>query len=238
MTESRRSFRRVDQQAGERDEAGEALGPDHGLPAPVAAPSATARDGRLGRRAAHRVGGLQFLAMARLEQLAPLLGLGDQLGWIEDRRVALPAQHPRDELAARRVVGLEDHAAPRGAVRLLGGADLAVGAEVALHQPGDSLAQEDLRRPLDLAHLPLGAARVVAAVEVLGRREVVLRLGRVGDLAADPGEAKDAHRVALVRVADQIELASAVDEVVRVHLAGGLLVALHRVVVELDRLAA
>ncbi len=91
---------------------------------------------------------------------------------------------------------------------------------------------------VDLAHLPLGAARVVAAVEVLGRGEVVLGLGRVGDLAADPRQPEDAHRVALMRVADQIELPRAVDEVVGVDLARRLLVALHRVVVELDRLAA
>ena len=66
----------------------------------------------------------------------------------------------------------------------------------------------------------------------------MLGLGRVGDLALDPAEAEDAHGVALVRVADQIELAVAEDEVVRVHLAVGDLVALHRVVRELDPLAA
>ena len=86
-------------------------------------------------------------------------------------------------------------------------AKLAVAAEVALDQPGDPLAQEDRGAALDLAHLPVGALAVVAAVEVLGRREVVLGLGRVGDLAADPREAEDPHLVALVRVADQIELA-------------------------------
>ena len=66
----------------------------------------------------------------------------------------------------------------------------------------------------------------------------MLGLRRVGDLAADSREPEDANRVALVRVADQIELPVAEDEVVGVHLAVGDLVALHRVVAELDRLAA
>ena len=46
--------------------------------------------------------------------------------------------------------------------------------------------------PLDLAHLPVGARGVVAAVEVLGRGEVVLGLGRVGDLAL--GSARGGRR--------------------------------------------
>jgi len=86
--------------------------------------------------------------------------------------------------------------------------------------------------------LPVGAAAVVAAIEVLGRREVVLGLGRVADLALDPGEAEDAHRLALVRVADQIELAAAEDQVVGVDLPLRGVAALHREVGELDRLAA
>jgi hypothetical protein len=65
----------------------------------------------------------------------------------------------------------------------------------------------------------------------------VLGLGRVGDLAADPRQPEHAHVVALVRVADQIELDVAKDEVVGVDLAVGDLVALERVVAELDRLA-
>ena len=93
-------------------------------------------------------------------------------------------------------------------------------------------------RALDLPQLPVGAAAVVAAVEVLGRREVVLGLGRVADLALDPGEAEDAHRLALVRVADQIELAAAEDQVEGVDLALRGVAALHREVGELDRLAA
>src|SRR5690606_3442426 len=97
---------------------------------------------------------------------------------------------------------------------------------------------EDGRGPLDLTELPIGAPAVVAAVEVLRRREVVLGLGGVADLPLDPREAEDTHRVALVRVTDQVELAGPEDEVVGVHLALLGLVALHRVVGELDRLAA
>ena len=156
----------------------------------------------------------------------------------DELRVLAPREHPRDELADRGVLGLIDHAAALDAVRLRHLAKRAVLAEVALDQPGDPLADEDLGGALDLAHLPLGARRVVAAVEVLGRGEVVLGLGRVGDLALDPAEAEDAHGVALVRVADQIELAVAEDQVVGVDLAVGDLVALHRVVRELDALAA
>ena len=72
------------------------------------------------------------------------------------------------------------------------------------------------RVPSQLPELPVGAAGVVAAVEVLGGREVVLGLRRVADLALDPREAEDADRIALVGMADQIELAVAEDEVVGV----------------------
>ena len=68
--------------------------------------------------------------------------------------------------------------------------------------------------------------------------EVVLGLRRVGDLAADADEAEDAHRVALVRAADEVELPALEEQVVRVDLARVELVALHRVVVEGDRLVA
>ena len=98
--------------------------------------------------------------------------------------------------------------------------------------------RKNVARPGDLAHLPVGAGAVVAAVEVAGRVEVVLGLARVGDLAPDPREPEDAHGVAFVGVADQIELAGAEDEVVGIDLAIRDLVALHRVVGELDRLAA
>ena len=66
----------------------------------------------------------------------------------------------------------------------------------------------------------------------------MLRLGRVRDLGANPREAEDAHLIPLVRVGDQVELAVPEDEVVGIDLAVRHLVALHRVVAELDRLAA
>src|ERR1044072_9375743 len=152
--------------------------------------------------------------------------------------VLAPAQDPGDQLADRGVAGFEHLPLAGSAVGLLRGTQLTVAAVVALDQPGDPLAAEDLRRALGLPQLPVGAAAVVAAIEILRRREVVLGLGGIPDLALDPREAEDTNRVALVRVADQVELAAAEDEVVGVDLALLGLAALHRVVGELDRLAA
>ena len=221
---------------GEGDQAGEALGADHGFGTSVGA----ARPGTvaLGKGAAHRVGDLELAVVAVAKQDEALPGVRGELGRVEQAGVLAPAQDPGDQLPRRGVVGLEDRAAAADAVRLGRLAKPAVAAEVALDQPGDPLAHEDRRAARDLAHLPFGAGAVVAAVEVLGRLEVVLGLGRVGDLGADPREAEDAHLIAFVGVADEIELAVAEDEVVGVDLAVGYLVALQRVVGELDRLAA
>ena len=226
-----------DQQPGQGHEAREALRPDHGLRAPVR-PAPSVAPPALGEGPLHGFGDPELVAMAVAEQRQALLGLGGQLGRVEQARVLAPGQHPGDQLARGGVLGLEDHPAAPDAVLPAGFAQLPVAAEVALHQPRDPLAQEHLRRPLDLAHLPVGALRVVAAVEVLGRAEVVLGLGGVGDLAPDPREAEDPDLVALVGVADQIELPVPEDEVVGVDLAVGDVVALERVVGELDRLAA
>ena len=68
--------------------------------------------------------------------------------------------------------------------------------------------------------------------------EVVLGLGRIGDLAADPRQAEHADRLALVGIAEQVELAALEQQVVGVDAARADLVALHRVVVEDDRLVA
>ena len=152
------------------------------------------------------------------------------------RRVLAPVQHPGHELAARGVLGLEDRSLP-GRRRAC--------PRCAARHSRRSRARPTRRcaragrpwRSLDLPQLPLRAPRVVAAVEVLGRGEVVLGLGRVGDLALDPREAEDADRIALVAMADQIELPAAVDQVEGVHLALLGRVALDRVVGELDRLA-
>ena len=227
----------ADQQAGEGDQAGEALGADHRsrrgcsseppLPAvehrPGDASSATSNSPRWRSRSSARrssasaasSGGARTRAFSRQERT-------QEMSWRE-----------------RGVLGLVDHAAALDAV---GGRRLAKRRRTwrsrARPARRSARGRRSSRVPCDLAHLPLGARRVVAAVEVLGRLEVVLGLGRVGDLAPDPGEAKDADGLALVRVADQIELAVAEDQVVGVDLALGDLVALHRVVAELDRLAA
>src|SRR5436190_21751275 len=109
-------------------------------------------------------------------------------------------------------------------------------AEVTHHEPVDAVRDPDLRRTGRFAELPLGPRRVVAMVEVLRRLEVVFGLRDVGDLAADARQAEDAHGVALVRVAVEVELPAAEEQVVRVDLARRLLVAADRVVVEDDRL--
>ena len=116
--------------------------------------------------------------------------------------------------------------------------DLAGVAEVAQREPVDAVGEVDARAPDGVAELPVGAGGVDARVEVLGPVEVVLGLRRVADLAADARHAEDAHVVALVRVADQVELPAAVEQVVGVDLALLLRVAADRVVVEQDRLAA
>ena len=154
---------------------------------------------RLAQRPVDDLGRLEAVVVAVVEQAEPALGFLAQLVGRQHLGVLAPAQDPGDQLAGRGVVGLEDRALAGRAVGLLRRAQLSVGAEVALDQPGDAVADEDLRGAADLAQLPVGALAVVAAVEVLGRREVVLGLGGVADLALDPGEAEDPHRVALVR---------------------------------------
>ncbi len=109
---------------------------------------------------------------------------------------------------------------------------------MAFDLPGDPRGDEHLGDVERLAELPVGAARVGARVEVLGAAEVVLGLGRVGDLAADAREPEHADRLALVRVPEQVELPALEQQVVGVHAACADLVALHRVVVEDDRLVA
>jgi hypothetical protein len=128
--------------------------------------------------------------------------------------VLAQAQHPRDEHPRRRVVGDEDDL-----LAALLAPDLAEAAEVALDQPRDPLRDPDLRGALRLAELPVGARGVGARVEVGGAAEVVLGLRRVGDLALDAAEPEDAQRAALMAVAEEVELAALVEQVVRVDLA-------------------
>ena len=146
------------------------------------------------------------------------------------------SQDPRRELPAIGVPRREDDVAGvLGARR----AHLAEAAEVALDLPRDPLGDLDLSRLVGVAELPHGAARVRARVEA--RRpalEVVLGLRRVRDLALDARQAEHPQRVALVRMAQEVELAALVEQVVRVDLARAGRVARHRVVVEGDRLVA
>src|SRR5204862_7079851 len=110
-------------------------------------------------------------------------------------------------------------------IDLLGGSRNAhVLAEVALDEPLDLVREPHARSPDRLAELPRRAVRVDARVEALGRREVVLGLRGIADLAADAREPELAHVVALVRVADEVELAAAEEQVVRIHLARANLV--------------
>ena len=195
-------------------------------PAPLVAGSALAlrRDGR---------GQLDRLGMQLLQPRRALVELLGHLGGRQDPRVLAQAQHPRDEHPHRRVVG-DEH----DLLAALLAADLAEAAEMALDQPGDPLGDPDLGGALRLAELPVGARGVRARIEVRGPAEVVLGLRRVGDLAPDAAQPEDAQRAALVAVAQEVELAALVEQVVRVDLARADRVALHRVVLERDRLVA
>ena len=160
-----------------------------------------------------------------------------QLRRAEQARILAEAEHPGDDHARAGVARAQDPVSV--AVAFLAGAHhLAVATEVALDLPGDPLAQEHLGDPLLLAELPLGAIRVLARVEIGRAPEVVLGLGRVGDLAADAREPEDPDLLALMGVTEQIELAALEEQVVGVHPARAHLVAGHRVVVEGDRLVA
>ena len=148
-------------------------------------------------------------------------------------RVVTESKYPRDQLARVRIRGDEDAA---GAV--VGGMQLAVAAEVALDLPGDLARDPDLGGPDGLTELPLDAIGVGARVEVRRALEVVLGLGRVADLALDAGEPEDADRVTFVRAPDDVELATLKQQLVGIDPARTGLVALHRVVLEEDCLAA
>ena len=174
--------------------------------------------------------------MALEEALDAVGDLALELRRTQHAGVLAETQDPCGELPAIRVARLEDDV-PR--VLGTGRADLAEAPEVALDLPRDPLGDLDLGRLVGLAELPDGAVGVRARIEA--RRaalEVVLGLRRVRDLALDAREPEHAQRVALVRMAQEIELAALVEQVVRVDLARACRVARHRVVVERDRLVA
>ena len=211
-----------DQHRGQGDEAGEALRPDRALAA-APAPVGIALDLRSGRRRREL---RRIAAMELGDPVDPLARLLDQLGRPLDAGVPLESERPRDQQSRHGVLGVEDVVA-----------QLAVGAELALDVPRDLVGHPDLGGADRVAELPRGAAGVLARVEVGRALEVVLGLGRVGDLAADPREPEHAHVGALVRVADEVELPALEQQVVGVDLAQRRRVGLHRVVLELDPLA-
>ena len=152
-------------------------------------------------------------------------------------RVGPQTHNPGDEAPRVGVAGQEDRlTALLGPLALR--AYLAVAPEVTFDLPGDPLGDLNFGDGALLAELPISAVGVSARIEVGWATEVVLGLGRVGDLAADPRESEDAYVLPLVRVAEQVELAALEEQVVGVHAACPDLVALHRVVLEQDRLVA
>ena len=176
--------------------------------------------------------------MAFPEQGDPLIDRGSQLGGLDQGGIRAPLQDPGDQLPLGGEIGLEDDPAPSDPVGRLRPGDLAEPPVVALDQPGDPLLEVDPGPTDRLAQLPVGQLGIVAAVEVLGRLEVVLGLRRVAHLSLDPGEAEDPDRFPFVGETDQVELPAPEDQVVGVDLPVGDLVAVHRVVAEGDRLVA
>ena len=204
-----------DQHGGERDEAGEALRADAGLraaggggrPALGSSSSAGGRDG------ARRAGGTAANGSPRCSSRCGRGGRAPRATSSGGPRTRACSPKPSTQAMSSRGMAYEVRKT-RPAV--LGGAHLAVGAEVALDVPGDAVGHPDLGGAHRVAELPRHAVGVLARVEVVGALEVVLGLGRVGDLAADAREAEDADRLALVRVADEVELAALEQQLVGV----------------------
>src|SRR5829696_9035786 len=93
----------LDQEPGERDEAGEALGPDRRLAAPVRACAA----GGFAQRPVDDLGRLEAVDVAVLEEAEPALRLLAKLVGAQDLGVLAPAEDPGDQLPGGGVVGLE-----------------------------------------------------------------------------------------------------------------------------------
>ncbi len=211
------------------------------LPLPASGASSSPERRRLGARGhghpARRqlVGDLRLAGVALDDQRDALAQLGDEVRRAGDPRVVAQPERPGDQLAG---IGIARDEQPVVGVGVLSGPDLSVAAEVTFDLPSDALADPHLGRADRFAELPVDAIGVAPWIEVVGPLEVVLGLGGVADLAADPREPEDANRRALVGAADDVELAALVEQLVWVDLARADLVALHRVVVEDDRLAA
>ena len=121
----------IDQDAGERDQPREALGPNRRV-APVVVLLALR-----GAALARRLGELGRLRVALDHELEALAGLGRELVRTLDARLLAQAEHPGEHLARVRVVGLEGHAA---ALRL---GHLAGVTEVAQGEPVDAVREVD-----------------------------------------------------------------------------------------------
>jgi len=161
----------------------------------------------LAQRPVDDLGRLEAIVVAIVEQAQAALGFLAQLIRAQHLGVLAPAQHPGDQLARRGVIVSKTEPLP-GAL-----SDFFAARSSPKAPKSRSISQAMRSRTKifayrDLPQLPVGALAVVAAIEVLGRREVVLGLGGISNLALDPREAKDAHGLALVGVADQIELAA------------------------------
>ena len=221
----------LDEDARERDEAGEALGADRRL-APRASASSSVRPPRARSSPGATRGASSGPSVCRsCSSSTRSASSSASCGRAEDPRVLAEAEDERRELPGVGVGGREDDA-------VVGRLDVPKRPywRSTCHAMRSDTQTSAVSR--GVAELPAGAARVDARVEVGRALEVVLGLRRVGDLAADAVEAEDAHVVALVAAADEVELAVAEEQVVRVHLARVERVALQRVVVERDRLLA
>ena len=239
----------VDQDAGQRDQAGEPLGADGGV-GPVAVrprrhrgSAAAAAGVRLAvtRGSSPPAGAASASAICGSPRWRSISSATrsrsslDQLGGADDAGVLAQAEHPGDELAGVGVRGDEQPIAGSASSPAVGSRRSGRNGARSARR---SAADPDLGGPDRLAELPVDPVGVGAGVEVVGTLEVVLGLGGVSDLAADAGEPEHSDRVALVRAADHVELAALVEQLVGIDPPRPDVVALHRVVVEQDRLAA
>ena len=141
-------------------------------------------------------------------------------------------EHPRDQLPGVRVRRREHTVAIRTLLT-----HLAIATEMALDLPRDVTADPYLRRSNRISELPVDPVGIRARIEVGRALEVVLGLRRIADLPPHPREPENADRAPLVRSPDEVELAALVEQLVGIDATSPDVVALHRVVIEHDRLA-